>query len=244
MSTRHWKVLHLLAQDPVIFHQFALELKAVYDQVTAEPQHSWAALIEPSYAGSWRHRVLEGLLPVFTDPAALPLTHQLIPMGPAQLQSRQEETWMVEFDKFRTYEASNPYRSMVNRIQHHHGIHLGAAEECVLIQRRGSRVLHAAETGAPLEQWLGPRLKAAGIPWRLVILEDLDPLDQWRALARARLLIGVHGSGLTNLVFTPEACTVLEIDFRRHWHCDPLCTDHRSGRLAYSETCGCIRLHR
>lgn len=180
---------------------------------------------------------------MFTSPAALPLSHQLLPLGPEQLHAEQEDSWLVAPHVFRAYEPSAHYRAMVARIQRHHGVHLAPAQDCVLIQRRGSRVLHASETGEPLEHWLGPRLQAAGIPWRLVILEELAPLDQWRAMARARLLIGVHGSGLTNLVFTPEACTVLEIDFRRHWSCDPLCAEHRSGRLAYSQPCAGSRLH-
>jgi hypothetical protein len=126
---------------------------------------------------------------------------------------------------------------MVQRIQRHHGVFASAPEECVLIQRRGSRVLTAAETGERLQEWLGPRLAAASIPWRCVVLEELAPLDQWRAMAAARLLIGVHGSGLTNLVFTPEGCDVLEIDFRHHWTCDPLCDAHLRGQLAPGERC-------
>lgn len=242
--SRRLRVLHLLAEDPVIFHQFALELKAVHDRLLAEPDQSWAALIPASFAGSWRHRALEGVLPVFTDRAALPLGHELLPFGPDQLQARREESWLVAPHRFHPYDPCPKARDLLASIQRHHGLQPGPARECVLIQRRDSRVLRAVETGEALEHWLGPRLEAAGIPWRLVVFEELEPLQQWRAVAAARLLVGVHGSGLTNLVFTPPTCRVLEIDFRRHWQCDPLCEGHRSGRLALHQACDAVRRYR
>lgn len=38
-------------------------------------------------------------------------------------------------------------------------------------------------------------------------------------------------------MFTPEGCAVLEIDFRHHWTCDPLCDAHLRGQLAPGERC-------
>ena len=47
----------------------------------------------------------------------------------------------------------------------------------------------------------------------------------------------MHGSGLTNLVFTLEGCEVLEIDLTHQWTCDPLFDAHLSGLLAPGEAC-------
>ncbi|QNI46837.1 glycosyltransferase 61 family protein [Synechococcus sp. A15-60] len=231
------RVLHLLAEDRVLFHLFALELKAVHDRLTLEPDQDWAALIPASFAGSWRHRALEGLLPVFTAADDLPPGHQPIPLGPAQLNPQLESNWLVPYRRFADCQPCPKARDMVTRIQRHHRVLPGPARECVLIQRRESRVLRVAETNECLEQWLAPRLAEVGIFLKVVVFEDLDPLDQWRAVGQARVLIGAHGSGLTNLVFTPVDCQVLEIDFRRLWNCDPLCEAHRSGRLASWESC-------
>ena len=52
------RVLHLFAEDRVLFHQFALELKAVYDRLTLDRVQDLAALIPSSFAASWRHRAL------------------------------------------------------------------------------------------------------------------------------------------------------------------------------------------
>lgn len=231
------RVLHLFAEDRVLFHLFALELKGVYDRLTLERDQDLAALIPSSFAGSWRHRALEGLLPVFTAVDALPADSQIIPLGPAQLNPQLESNWLVPYRRFADCQPCPKARDMVERIQYHHQVLPGLACECVLIQRRDSRVLHAAETGGRLEDWLSPRLAAASIPFQTVVFEQLDPLDQWRAVSKARLLIGMHGSGLTNLVFTPECCEVLEIDLRHQWTCDPLCDAHRSGLLAPGEAC-------
>ena len=48
---------------------------------------------------------------------------------------------------------------------------------------------------------------------------------------RARLLIGMHGSG-HQLGLYAGGLEVLEIDLRHQWTCDPLCDAHRSGLLA------------
>ena len=53
------RVLHLFAEDRVLFHLFALELKAVYDRLMLERENDLAALIPSSFAASWRHRALE-----------------------------------------------------------------------------------------------------------------------------------------------------------------------------------------
>jgi hypothetical protein len=237
VSSRTLHVLHLLAEDPVIFHLFALELKAVWDRMQAEPQRRWAALLPRAFAGSWRHRALEALLPVFTDPQQLPADHQLLAFGPDQLDPLDATRWLVNPHTFCHYAPSAAYRAMAAQILRYHGLQPQQPREVVLIQRRGSRLLQAAETGEALEIWLSPRLNAAGIPWHCLILEDLDPIEQWRSLLAARLLIGAHGSGLTNLVFTPDGCGVLEIDLRRHFTCDPLCEAHRQGWLAPGEPC-------
>ena len=231
------RVLQLLAEDRVLFHLFALELKAVYDLLTLEPDQDWAALIPSAFVGSWRHRALEGLLPVFSVAEDLPPGHQIVPFGPVQLNAQVESNWLVPYRRFADCQPCLKALDMVTRIQRHHQVLAGPARECVLIQRRASRLLHAAETGERLEDWLSPCLAAASIPFKTVVFEELDPLDQWRAVSKARLLIGMHGSGLTNLVFTPECCEVLEIDLRHQWTCDPLCDAHRCGLLAPGEAC-------
>ena len=62
--------------------------------------------------------------------------------------------------------------------------------------------------------------------------------DQVRAFSSADCIVGVHGAALTNVVFARPGATLIEVSFRKHWHCDPVCPAHRSGALAFVEPCG------
>lgn len=48
---------------------------------------------------------------------------------------------------------------------------------------------------------------------RLVVLDtdELNLEEQVKAFANAKLIVGIHGAGLTNIVFCRNACTVLEL---------------------------------
>ena len=50
-------------------------------------------------------------------------------------------------------------------------------------------------------------------------------------------MISAHGAGCTNLIFTPPDTPLLEISFRKHWYCDPVCDDHFYGRKSINEKC-------
>ncbi len=47
-----------------------------------------------------------------------------------------------------------------------------------------------------------------------VHLEDLEPLQQAYLFHGAKVIIGVHGSGFANLIFTTPGCKIIEIDHR------------------------------
>lgn len=60
------------------------------------------------------------------------------------------------------------------------------------------------------EDQLIPILKEHG--FEIVILEKLSVAEQARLFSQAKIIIGPHGSGFTNLIFANPGCVVVEID--------------------------------
>ena len=80
----------------------------------------------------------------------------------------------------------------------------GEAHDLVYVSRRDSplrRLLNDDE--------LALRLEAEG--FRTLVASELSVADQIRAFSRARVIVGPHGAGLTNLVFAPRGALVVEI---------------------------------
>lgn len=78
------------------------------------------------------------------------------------------------------------------------------ADKLVYISRekaRGRRVVNEKEVRELLAR--------AGA--EIVVAEDLSFAQQVSLFARTRLLIGIHGAGLTNMVFMPEGGAVIEL---------------------------------
>ena len=68
------------------------------------------------------------------------------------------------------------------------------------------------------------RLKKEFPNEKWVIYDSMDVIDSISLFSKARLVVAVHGAGLTNMVFSPEDCKVVEIIPSRncvnvcHWH--------------------------
>jgi capsular polysaccharide biosynthesis protein len=78
------------------------------------------------------------------------------------------------------------------------------ARDLLLVSRRDStlRVMH---NEAELEQALTP------LGFTTFVAGEAPVTEQIRAFSRARVIVGAHGAGLTNLIFAPPGAFVLEI---------------------------------
>jgi len=109
--------------------------------------------------------------------------------------------------------------------------------EYILLNQRDidNRYLYDNDTGLPLEIYLnGIQFK---YPVKSVNFEKMTPEEQYEACSKAVLFISAHGAGCTNCIFTPLNCPLIEVNFRKHWYCDPVCKDHMSNLLTVNEKC-------
>ena len=75
-------------------------------------------------------------------------------------------------------------------------------ETIVFIERKYTRQVENLEE---IERALAP------LSAEIVLLEDMDQLDQIRTFRRAKLVIGVHGAGLVNMLFCRPGTRILEL---------------------------------
>ncbi|MEO1703574.1 MAG: glycosyltransferase family 61 protein [Pseudomonadota bacterium] len=114
------------------------------------------------------------------------------------------------------------------------------AQEYVLLNQRpvGNRYLIEARSAKPLEDYLRDELGKRGVPFEDCDFSKLLPHEQAQACRGASVFVSAHGAGCSNMIFTPPHASVIEYNFRKYWHCDPVCDLHFSGSLSDEEECG------
>ncbi|WP_186571034.1 glycosyltransferase family 61 protein [Synechococcus sp. PROS-U-1] len=228
------RVMNVLADSPNIFHVFALEVNRVFQLIVEDIESDWAVLIHSSHRLIWRGFVLSGLVPVFCNASEIDRDYVFVQLPPLDSGS-----WLVDPHQFLCYRSSSIYRAMVRRILIRHGC-LSAPDQLidvVFVKRLFSRILLDSASMKPIEALLDKACRDLGLSFRVASFEDMAPLEQVALMRQTRLLVGVHGAGLTNLVFLQDSATVFEVDFRKYWSCDPVCKDHFSGRISFREKC-------
>ncbi|KAJ1631883.1 hypothetical protein T492DRAFT_44109 [Pavlovales sp. CCMP2436] len=57
-------------------------------------------------------------------------------------------------------------------------------------------------------------LKAHGLRYQIVVLEEQGMKEQVRLFAQAPVVVAIHGSGLSNLLFSPQGSALVEVGVR------------------------------
>jgi hypothetical protein len=81
-------------------------------------------------------------------------------------------------------------------------------------------------------------LRSKGIAFKHCNFAQLTPVDQAGICSGASVFVAVHGAGISNVIFTPSECPLIEINFRRYWFCDEVCAKHFNGKLKFDQKCG------
>ena len=99
------------------------------------------------------------------------------------------------------------------------------------VNRKSCRKVYDLNTNVPFENILS----LYGI--QCTYFEDLSAKEQIDFVKDSKILIAVHGAGLTNMLFTHPDCIIVEISLRKYWYCDPICNAHKFGKLNIEQDC-------
>lgn len=223
-------------KDVNIFHFFGLEIKAVWDTVSFNKNNNFILYLEDfdpeNGAHKWRLDVLKCILPVYTNAADIP--NSITDRRPLAMYS-----WMVEPHQFVDYTESAHYSQLARHIKSKYDISHDTAlgTHAVLVTRKKSRILYDTHTGKLLEDVFIPYCEKNNIPYKVVCFDDCPFDEQARVLSIAKVMISCHGAGNTNVFLLPSNGHLVEINFRKHWNCDPVCDDHFFGKIDYTHRC-------
>jgi len=231
-------------RDNNIFHFLVLEINAFWKFVARNNRVDYYLVLEdfnPSLASHrWRREVLGSLCSgVFVYGEAMPVHIYDNAIMDMQLQAQGQ--LLLESKQYIDYTPDENVIALARQVKN---THLGAGWESqvpsgmLLIQRKsGTRILRDADSDESLEVTLAATCSAAGIPFRCCYFEDMTFSEQLRAVHEAKWIVAAHGAAETNIIFAARGATLIEVNMRPHWYCDPVCDPHFSGRIGFDVAC-------
>ena len=136
-----------------------------------------------------------------------------------------------DFSNFINYEQSKHMINIYNKLTK-----FTFGEYILLVQRgENNRYLYDYSTKLKIEDYL--KTKNLKIPIRVCNFENMTPQEQYDICSKCLFFIAAHGAGCTNIIFTPKMTPLIEINFRKHWYCDPVCDKHIKGEISINSKC-------
>ena len=224
-----------------IFHVFAREICAIARLTGGDPECTIVLKsFKPTGVNYWRRDFLQCLYRGGVHVGSAPALPRWWHRYESRLKVSRSADWVVDPWAFRDYERSDLLCSLAGRVREHYcpGGPSSESRNVVLVERSKDRMLHDHATGEPLSAVLRRALAAANVPFACVCFDSCSLREQVEALRNARIMIAAHGAAITNLMFLPPGGSLFEVNFRRHWYCDPVCHGHRTGAIGYTVNCG------
>ncbi|MCP4122427.1 MAG: DUF563 domain-containing protein [Bacteroidetes bacterium] len=143
-----------------------------------------------------------------------------------------------EYLDFIDYPPNAEYIRLSESIKENAGTRVPDQYYVLLNQRpKSNRYLMESNSSLSLEEYLHHALNKSGIPFISCDFSTMTPRDQAQLCRGAKIFISAHGAGISNIIFSPLHCHVLEYNFRKYWNCDPVCDQHFYGVLTDNEEC-------
>lgn len=126
--------------------------------------------------------------------------------------------------------------------------HIIPTSDCgkyILLNQRkeNNRYMYDTITGLPIHIFLEQNQNKFPIPFRFCCFDDMTPEEQYHICSEAALFISAHGAACTNMIFTPSSASLIEINFRKDWYCDPVCDQHFHNKISFDTRCNGTLLH-
>lgn len=226
--------------DVNIFHFFAVEINAVWQSVHNNKTTNFFVFLQ-DYKNNgvhrWRYDLLNCVVPTFTNIEEL---HSHCRKNNVMIQQITDiiyPGWIIDPWSFVDYTPNDVYMAFALTVKQSLGITQTHGTYATLVTRKKSRVLYDAQSKVCFENIFADYCQAHDIPHKIVCFDDVSLKEQADTLADTKVMLSCHGAGNTNVFLLPDNGHLMEINFRKHWYCDPVCDPHFSGTL--SSTCQC-----
>ena len=124
--------------------------------------------------------------------------------------------WKIVFDKpidLRKKESSMNHSSIINKLKTNLGIHTSATKVKYIFRKKSRSILDYL-TKEPIENIL----VRYGI--ECASFDDMSIEDQIDFAKDAKVLIIGHGAACTNMIFTDDKCTIVELTLDKVWYAE------------------------
>lgn len=231
--------------DVNIFHFFALETNAVWKEyiksVQCNNDETYLLFLQDFVDNGvhhWRKDLLNCILPTFTTIDNLHNYCRKNNVCIMNMSNLSYSGWIIDPWSFVDYQPNNPFLDFAAHVKKSMGIMENTVGKyATLVTRKKSRVLYDNLNKTYFEKYFEEFCTSRSIPYKIVCFDECSLKEQAKALADTKVMVSCHGAGNTNVFLLPDNGHLLEINFRKQWHCDPLCDQHFTGNL--TPTCKC-----
>lgn len=221
--------------DTNVFQFFCHELNVLWKFLVKNPGEH--VLFLKNYnpknpANVWRLDLFKTLVPTITE-------NPPTDMKQVRLETDEWDYMLIDPHKYITkYETCDFYAPLAERIKKSLGVTSAKGEYVLYIKRETSRVLYDHKTKDLFENLFTKFCESKEIPYKVASFDSgVSFREQAELASSAKVIVSVHGAALTNAFLLPAGGHIIEINFRRFWHCDPVCFDHFSGKIKYTAKC-------
>ena len=223
-----------------IFHFFALETNAIWKIVCNNPNTQYIAFLqnfENNGVHKWRKDLLTTFLPTFASTEEFQEYCKQNNSYIKSIVNVQYNGWIIDpwtFVKYEPSQESLPFARTVKqslRIENKLGVY------ATFVTRRKSRILRDKDTNTLLEPLFEEMCRSYKIPYKVACFDDISFEEQASILADTKVMLSCHGAGNTNVFLLPNNGHLMEINFRKHWFCDPVCDEHFHKHIPYNHKC-------